>query len=232
MATAERPGRVASPPPLVEGQRLDQAEFHRRYEAMPPSTRAELIDGVVFMPSPVGPEHGRAHIPVSVWFSYYEENTPGVEALDNTSTALGLKSEPQPDLQLRILPECGGRTQADRRFIRGVPELVLEVTHTTRYTDLGPKLDDYERAGVPEYVVRTVEPDEVLWHVLQEGRLVAVSPDADGLYRSRVFPGLWLDPQALLARDTRRLREVLDQGGATPEHAAFVARLAAARGTP
>ncbi|HEX8201900.1 MAG TPA: hypothetical protein VF590_15595, partial [Isosphaeraceae bacterium] len=67
MATAEPPGRVASPPPLVEGQRLDQAEFHRRYEAMPPGTRAELIDGVVLMPSPLGHAHGRAHVPVIVW---------------------------------------------------------------------------------------------------------------------------------------------------------------------
>jgi Uma2 family endonuclease len=229
MSTAERPIRVA-PPPLIEGQRIDQAEFHRRYEAMPPGTRAELIDGVVFMPSPVGPEHGRAQVPALVWFSYYEENTPGVEVLDNTSTALGPRSEPQPDAQLRILPECGGRTRTDGRYVRGVPELVVEVSHTTRYHDLGPKLDDYERAGVLEYVVRALEPDEVLWHVWHEGRLVAVPPGADGLYRSRVFPGLWLDPAALLARDTRRLRAVLDQAFATPEHAEFAAKLAAARG--
>lgn len=231
MSTAEHPRRVRVPP-LVEGDRLDQVEFHRRYEAMPPGTRAELIDGVVFLPSPLGPEHGRAQVPALVWLSYYEENTPGVEVLDNTSTALGPKSEPQPDVQLRILTECGGRTWTDHRFVRGVPELVVEVSHTTRYTDLGPKLDDYERAGVLEYVVRALEPDEVRWHVLEEGRFVAVAPDEDGLYRSRQFPGLWLDPRALLARDTRRLRAVLDQGLATAEHAAFAARLAAARGTP
>jgi hypothetical protein len=229
MSTAERPTRIALPP-LVEGQRLDQAEFHRLYEAMPPGTRAELIDGVVFMPSPVGPEHGQAQVAALVWLSYYEENTPGVQVLDNTSVALGPRSEPQPDAQLRILPECGGRTQTDRRFVRGVPELLVEVSHTTRYHDLGPKLGDYERAGVLEYVVRALEPDEVLWHVWHEGRLVAVSPDADGLYRSRVFPGLWLDPVALLARDTRRLRAVLDQALAAPAHAEFAARLAAARG--
>jgi hypothetical protein len=228
MSTAERPVGV-SPPRLVEGQRLDQPEFHRRYEAMPPETRAELIGGVVFMPSPVGPEHGRAHVPALVWLSYYEENTPGVEALDNTSTALGPRSEPQPNAQLRILRECGGRTETDRRLVRGVPELLVEVSHATRYTDLGPKLDDYERAGVFEYIVRALEPDEVLWHVLHEGRLVPLPPDPDELYRSRAFPGLWLDPAALLVRDTRRLRAVLDQGLATPEHAAFVARLAAAR---
>src|ERR1700728_587978 len=98
---------------LVEGQRLSQAEFHALYEAMPPGTRAELINGVVFMPSPVGPPHGRAHVPTLVWLSYYQENTPGVEALDNTSAALGLKSEPQPDGLLRILSEYGGRTHAD-----------------------------------------------------------------------------------------------------------------------
>jgi Uma2 family endonuclease len=231
MSTAEHPVRVP-PRLLVEGDRLDQPEFHRRYEAMPPGTRAELIDGVVFMPSPVGPEHGRAHVPALVWLSYYEENTPGVEALDNTSVALGPRSEPQPDAQLRILPECGGRTQTDRRFVRGVPELLVEVSHTTRYTDLGPKLDDYERAGVREYVVRALAPDEVHWHVLEGGRLRALAPDADGLYRSRVFPGLWLDPGALLAHDTRGLRAALDRGLATPEHAAFVAQLAAARVAP
>ena len=231
MSVVDHPGTVGLPP-LVAGQRLDQVTFHERYEAMPPGTRAELIDGVVFMPSPLGPEHGRAHFPAVVWLSYYEENTPGVEGLDNTSTALGPKSEPQPDAQLRILPECRGRTVTDRRFVRGVPELIVEISHTTRYTDLGPKLDDYERAGVLEYVVRALEPDEVLWHVLEHGRLVLKPPDEDGLYRSRVFPGLWLDPGALLARDTRRLRDVLDLGMATPDHKTFVEQLAAARGIP
>jgi Uma2 family endonuclease len=124
-----------------------------------------LVNGVVFMPGPVGPEHGRAQVPALVWLSYYAENTPGVEVLDNTSTALGPRSEPQPDAQLRILAECGGRTKTDRRFVHGVPELLVEVAHATRYTDLGPKLDDYERAAVLEYVVRALEPDEVIWRV-------------------------------------------------------------------
>ena len=79
--------------------------------------------------------------------------------------------------------------------------------------------------GVQEYVVRALEPDEVLWFVLRKGRLVELSPGSDGILRSEIFPGLWLDPAALLAGNTRRLREVLDLGLATPEHAAFVARL-------
>jgi Uma2 family endonuclease len=164
-----------------------------------------------------------------VWLSYYVENTPGVEGMDNTSTALGLKSEPQPDALLRILAEYGGRTRADHRFVHGVPELLVEVAHTSRYTDLGPKFEDYERVGVLEYIVRAIEPDEVYWFILREGHFVDLLPGPDGIYRSEVFPGLWLDPDALLASDTRRLRAVLDLGCATPEHAAFVARLAAAR---
>jgi hypothetical protein len=231
MSTAKQPRRV-KPPPLIEGIELDQPEFHRRYVAMPPGTRAELIDGVVYMPSPVSFEHGDAHVPAIVWLDRYAEATPGVKVLDGATAILGRKSEPQPDALLCILPEHGGRTTIIKGFLHGAPELLVEVAKATRYIDLGPKRKDYERAGVQEYLVRALGPDEVIWHVLREGRLVAVPPGADGLYRSEVFPGLWLDPTALLAGDRRRLRAALDQGLASPEHAAFVARLAAARGTP
>jgi hypothetical protein len=227
MSTIKEPAPHAISALLVEGQRLDQVTFHERYEAMPAGTRAELINGVVHMPSPVGHQHARAQVPTLVWLSYYQENTPGVDVLDNASTVLSPKGEPQPDAQLRILPECGGRTQTDRRFIRGVPELIVEVSHATRYTDLGPKFDDYERAGVLEYIVRALEPDEVHWFVLRDGHLVDLSPGPDGIFRSKTFPGLWLDPHALITGDTRRLRVVLDQGMATTEHSAFVAKLAA-----
>jgi Uma2 family endonuclease len=229
MSTIERSAQTPTLAPLVEGQRLDQATFHERYEQMPAGTRAELINGVVYMPSPVGHEHGRATVPAIVWLSYYQENTPGVDVLDNASTVLDVIREPQPDAQLRILPEYGGRTRTDRRFVRGVPELIVEVSHTTRYTDLGPKFDDYERVGVLEYVVRALDPDDVLWFCLREGRLVELPPGPEGIFRSESFPGLWLDPRALIEGNTRRLREILDRGLATKEHSAFVARLAAAR---
>ena len=222
---------VIDPPrPLVEGERLDQRTFHARYLAMPPGTRAELIGGVVYMPSPVSQEHGEAHVPAIVWLSYYAENTWGVEILGNATAILGWKSEPQPDVMLRILTEFGGQTRVERGLIHGAPELVVEVAKATRYVDLGPKLADYERAGVREYVVRALDPDEVLWFKQESGSLVQVPPDGDGLYRSAFLPGLWLDPEALVRGDTRRLRGVLDQGLATPEHAAFVAELAGERG--
>lgn len=221
-----RPNSVTdSPAMLIEGQRLDQPTFHALYEAMPPGTRAELVGGVVYMPSPVGRAHGKAQVPVIVWLSYYAENTPGAEVLDNATTILGWKSELQPDGLLRVLPERGGRTSNERGFVRGAPELIIEVSKATRYVDLGPKLADYEQAGVLEYVVRALDPDEVFLFRQEQGTLIERPLDEDGLYRLTSFPGLWLDPQALIEGDTRRLRAVVDLGLATPEHAEFVARL-------
>jgi Uma2 family endonuclease len=214
---------------LVEGQHLDQPTFHALYEAMPPGTRAELIDGVVYMPSPVGLEHGEAQVPVIVWLDYFAEKTPGVRALDNATAILGWKSEPQPDGSLRIVPECGGRTWIEAGLLHGAPELVVEVAKATRYVDLGPKLRDYERAGVQEYIVRALDPDEIFWFGQEQGVLVRRALGDDGLYHSTAFPGLWLDPAALLKGDRPRLRAVVDLGCATTGHVEFVAKLASNR---
>jgi Uma2 family endonuclease len=230
MSTAV-PAPRATTPELVEGQHLDQEEFHRRYEAMPPGVKAELIDGVVTMPSPVGNDHGDAQGEAMAWLVYYATETPGVKLSGEITTILDSRSEPQPDAALRIRPEFGGQTVIDKGYIRGAPELVIEIAKATRSIDLGPKLAVYERAGVREYVVRAIEPDEVLCFRQAEGKLRRVAPDADGLYRSAVFPGLWLDPAALLTGDLKRLSQVVDQGVATPEHAAFVARLEGNRAT-
>jgi hypothetical protein len=220
---------MSEPLPLVEGQWLDQPTFHLRYEVMPPGTRAELINGVVFMPDPFGIEHGRAIVPVTVWLAYYAEQARVLDATRNATTILGPKNELQPDLSLLIPPEFGGQVRIETEWLLGPPELVAEVAESTRYIDLGPKFDEYERAGVREYVVRALDPDAMYWFVRRNGRFEELEPGPDGIYRSEVFPGLWLDPQALIRSDGRRLRAVIDLGCATPEHAAFVARLAAAR---
>jgi Uma2 family endonuclease len=224
--------RTETRAPLVAGQRMRQPEFHARYEAMPADIRAELIGGVVFMPSPASDRHGTAHHLSNIWIGLYRYRTPGLQSLNNATTILDDLGEPEPDVTLRIAPSHGGQSYNVGKCVGGAPELIVEVASSSRPIDLGPKLLDYERAGVLEYVVLALDPDEVFWHVRRGDRFERKSPDPDGLYRSECFPGLWLDPQALFADDGLRLMAVLDRGLATPEHAAFVAQLAARANNP
>ena len=215
-------------PFLKNGERLDQKTFHARYEAMPKHVRAELIGGVVYMPSPLSPRHGRMHMRVTSWLASYEDATPGVEAYDNTTAILGEESEPQPDAYLIISPEKGGQTHENEdEYLEGAPELIVEVALSSEPVDLHAKKDDYERAGVQEYVVIALQQNRVFWFVSRNSQFEELAPGEDGIYRSEVFPGLWLDPAALLRRDAAQIRAVLQQGLASPEHAAFVAQLAA-----
>jgi Uma2 family endonuclease len=214
-------------PPLEAGDKLDQKTFHERYEAMPPTTRAELIGGIVFMPSPLKPRHGRMHARVMGWLLDYEDATPGAETYDNTTAILDEEAEPQPDAYLIVSPEHGGQMHYNvDEYLVGAPELIVEVASSTESIDLHAKRDDYEQAGVQEYVVVALRQARVYWFVLRGGRFEDLQPGADGLLRSQVFPGLWLDPAAFLRRDTARMNQVLQQGLASPDHAVFVARLA------
>lgn len=228
MSTINRPGpRVL--PPLLAGQRLDQPTFHDRHAAMPEGTWAELVGGVVYMPSPLFDDHGSGDIQVAGWLFHYMRFTPGVRAVSNVSTILGEGCEVQPDLQLRIPDALGGQAHVEGGYVVGAPELVVEIAGSSRAYDLGPKKADYERAGVLEYLFVGIDPEEVRWFTLRDGRFEEMAPDADGVFRSWAFPGLWLDPRALYAKDLDGLIVTLDRGLATPEHAAFAARLAAAR---
>lgn len=225
MSTINRPDPKLVPP-LEAGQRLDRTTFHERYDAMPPTTRAELIGGLVHMPSPVRNDHGEVDEAVGYWLSHYRRFTPPLRAPRNVTTQLDADSEIQPDCLLRIPSELGGQSSIDEHgYITGPPELIVEVGRSSRRVDLGAKKDDYERTGVLEYVFVGIEPNEIRWFIRREGRFVDLHPGTDGVFRSEVFPGLWLDPSALFAEDLDRLVGVLDQGLATPEHQTFGQRL-------
>jgi Uma2 family endonuclease len=213
-------------PPLEPGDHLDQKTFHERYEAMPPGTRAELIGGTVFMPSPLKRPHSRAHGLLYTWVSGYEDATPGTESHLTATTILDDEAEPEPDVGLLIVAPNHGQTREEDGYIVGAPEFISEVASSSEAIDLHGKRDDYERTGVREYVVVALRQQRVYWFVRRDNRFVEMQPGADGILRSEVFPGLWLDPAALLRGDRRRVLEVLRQGLATAEHAAFVARLA------
>ncbi len=220
------PAAVAEPIPLEAGDHLDQPTFHARYEAMPPDTRAELIGGVVYMMSPMKNPHGKHTRNISFWLRSYELATPGVEGGDNLTTILGPDSEPQPDACLYILPEKGGQIRINEdEYTVGAPELVVEVASSTESYDLHSKKKDYEAAGVQEYIVVALRQRQVFWFVLRDGQYRPLEARDDGIYRSKVFPGLWLDPTSLLELDGARIRAVLQQGLESPEHAEFIRKL-------
>ena len=229
IAVARRAAKPkADVPPLMNGDHLDQKTFHERYEAMPPDVRAELIGGIVYMSSPQKPRHGRFHVRLTHWFAEYEDATPGVESYLNTTQILADDSEPQPDGCLLILPEYGGQTWIDDNgYLAGAPEWLGEISDSTESIDLNAKKRDYEAAGVREYMVVAVRTKQVFWFIRRRGKFKDLAPDADGILRSEVFPGLWLDPDALLRGDAKRLVAVLRKGLASPEHSAFVNKLAA-----
>ncbi len=214
-------------PPLEPGDRLTRAEFERRYEAMPGLKKAELIEGIVYMPSPVRiRRHGQPHFDLITWLGHYRSFSPGVIGADNATARLDLDNEPQPDALLMIEPTRGGqaRISADD-YVEDAPELVAEVAASSVSFDLHTKLAVYRRNGVREYLVWRVDDEQFDWFVARSGTFVPLAPDTDGVYRSEVFPGLWLDASALIQGEMPRLLSVLDRGIASPEHAKFVASL-------
>jgi Uma2 family endonuclease len=217
------------PQPLVHGQRLDQPTFHELYEQTSADVKAELIGGVVYVSSPVGSVHSEEHGRLVTLGGMYAFATPGVSMHDNGTVILGPDAEPQPDVMLRRTR--GGPTRLVRRrqtnYVAGPPEFVAEVSYSTEAIDLNQTRQDYDRHGVGEYLVHLVHTRAaILFGRDASGQLVEVTPDADGLLRSRVFPGLWIDPIALVAGDVARRKAALDAGLASAEHAAFLSSLA------
>jgi Uma2 family endonuclease len=220
--------KPAGPLPLYSGDRMTQKEFHRRYESRPDEGKFELIGGIVYMASPLKRKHGTYDPKLSLVLSVYEAATAGVEIATNMTAILGEHSEPQPDAILRILTEFGGQSKYNEDdYLVGPPELVAEIAHSSRAIDMNRKRLDYLESGVQEYVVLCVEEQELSWfHFPSRQKL---KPDRHGVWKSRVFPGLWLDGPALIARDSARLIGTAQRGLARPEHATFVQALEAAR---
>jgi Uma2 family endonuclease len=224
MATVEE--RV---PPLVPGARLTREEFLRRWEAMPQVKFAELIGGIVYMPSPLRRSHSFMDRRVNLWLGHYELLTPGCGG-GNNATWLMLDDAPQPDLDLCILPEYGGQSGMQGNYAKGAAEFLAEISISSADYDLHEKLDLYRAAGVREYLVVLPEAGEVRWHRLVGDTYQLLSPGPDGVLRSVVFPGLWLHAQALLEGNMPLVMQTLQEGLASPEHAQFVADLARRRG--
>jgi Uma2 family endonuclease len=228
--TSVRESTLAEPAglELQTGDRMTREEFHRLYSQTSETFKAELIGGIVYVASPLKRRHGTNQLPLGSLLFTYEAHTPGVESGDNTTVLLGDEGEPQPDLFLRILPECGGQSQtSEDDYVLGAPELVAEIAFSSRSIDLHRKREDYVRYGVCEYLVLCLREQRLRWFDLRNDR--ELEPNDDGICRIMVFPGLWIDGAAVVAKDHARMLAVLGQGLASPEHEQFVRHLAASR---
>ncbi len=239
VALQPTPAAKASPvepagQPLENGDRLTAREFLRRYEAMPRVKKAELIEGIVYMGSPVRiTQHAEPDNLVQTWLGTYAARTPGTKCASNATDRLDVDNVPQPDALLRLLPECGGRPHVDDEgYFVGPAELIVEVAASSASLDWHGKLLVYRRAGVLEYLVWRTMENKFDWLLLDDEDYRPNPPDAQGLMHSRTFPGLSLDVAALLALDAGRVLDTLEASLRTPAHEAFVGRLKAAGKLP
>jgi Uma2 family endonuclease len=189
--------------PLESGDRLTRDEFHRRYCLRPDITKAELIQGVVYVASPTRATHGQPHFDAVGWLYAYCSVTPGVRAVAEATVYLSEDDEVQPDVCLFFDPprhERGARL-TDDDYIEGTPDLVVEIAASSASYDLHDKLESYRKAGVPEHIVWQVYEQRIDWLSLREGRYVPLQPDEREVIHSEVFPGLRLPVAKMLAGD-------------------------------
>lgn len=215
-------------PPLENGDRLNRVEFERRYDAMPHLKKAELIEGIVYMPAALRfRSHGQPHSWVITWIGTYAAMTPGVSIGDAPTVRLDLDNEPQPDAVLLIDAAAGGQSRLSQDdYIEGAPELVVEIAASSVAIDLHAKKNAYRRNGVQEYIVWQVLEQKLDWFYLEKGDYLSLPIDADGILKSKTFPGLWLAVEDLLAGNLQRVLAVVQEGTRSPDHTEFVQKLA------
>lgn len=199
MSIARKPTRKCIP--LESGDRLTRAEFERRYSARPDIKKAELIEGVVYVASPVHfEEHAEPHGFMLHWLWTYRLRHPGVRVGDNGTVRLDRDNEAQPDAFM--FKEGGRAARTSDDYLEGAPELVVEIAASSAAHDMNAKMHVYRRSGVREYVVWQIYDERVDWFRLNaEGVFEPVMPGEGGIIDSEVFPGLRLDVPALLRGD-------------------------------
>jgi Uma2 family endonuclease len=230
MATIRKSGEKRRFVELRNGDHMNREEFHEAYSQMPEGFSAELLGGIVFVsePSPLRYSHGAWDLELGSLLKTYSRETPGTGAAANVTVQLGAQDEPQPDLILRIKEEFGGRSRVtEDNYVSGPPELVAEIAYSSRAKDLHLKKERYALGGVLEYVVLCVDPPQLHWFDLQNK--TELEPDAHGIFRSVVFPGLWIHAKGLLDQDDLLTADALQHGLKSEAHSNFVAKLGASK---
>jgi Uma2 family endonuclease len=196
-------------PHLESGDRMTAAEFMRRYEACPDLEHVELVEGVVYMPSPIRiPQHSEPQARMAHWLTrYWENHSAEVQVLTPGTIRLDPDNVVEPDLFVRRLQ--GTSTISEDGYLSGAPELVVEIAASSRSRDLHDKLNAYRRNGVREYIVWRTEDGAIDWFELVEGAYQRREPGAAGIIESVQFPGLRLDVPAILAGDLAKVAAAL-----------------------
>lgn len=214
-------------PPLENGDRLTRAEFERRYEAMPKKVKAELIEGVVYMASPVRiTHHAKPHSRIMLWLGTYIVETKAVDFGDNATVRLDFDNEPQPDAVLYVKEEFGGNSYiSSDDYLEGSPELVVEIASSTASFDTTEKKNTYRRNGVKEYIIWRVDDEEIDWFAWEEGEYITLEKDKNGVIESRFFGGLRLNVEAILKDDLAKVLSDLQKGLKSKKHKDFIKSL-------
>lgn len=202
-------------PSLENGDRLTRHEFERRYTAMPyqkkGSNKAELIEGIVYMASPLRFEsHAKPHGNIIGWLWNYQIATERVTLGIEPTVRIDLDNEFQPDAVMFIPGRGASITEDD--YIAGAPELVVEIAASTVSIDLHDKKAAYRRNGVQEYIVWRTLDRKIDWFSLQDGEYIQLELDGNGIIKSQVFPGLWLAVEAMLSGAMADVLSVLQAG--------------------
>jgi Uma2 family endonuclease len=186
---------------LEAGDHLTRTEFHRRYCGRPDIARAELVEGVVYVPSPVRADlHAEPHGAIVGWLYAYTAMHATVRLLVDATVFLDAENEIQPDACLWY-DAPGGPRMTPQHYLEGAPQFVVEIAASSASYDLHEKKEAYRRNGVREYVVWRVLDRAVDWFELREGVYVRREPDPDGIIESVQFGGLRLRVESLLAGD-------------------------------
>ena len=192
----------SSVPDLEQGDCLTASEFLRRYEVASNLKKAQLIEGIVHMPSPVRFDaHAKPDGLIQGWLFSYALSRPELEAVPNATLLLDSENAVQPDAMLCSAPREGGRVFLNEAgYLCGAPELVCEIAASSATVDLHSKFKAYRRNGIGEYLVWLTQEETVRWFRLVEDDFVEMEA-VDGRMESVIFPGLVLDLAALFAFD-------------------------------
>ncbi len=228
MVTSPSQTQPLQTPPLESGDRLSRPEFERRYTADPHIKKAELIEGVVYVASPLRfNPHAEPHGRLATWLGTYAAMTAPVTFGIEPTLRLDLDNEPQPDAVLRLDAAVGGQSRiTDDGYLEGIPELVAEIAASSAAIDLGDKKTAYRRNAIPEYIIWNVYDNQVDWLHLVDGVYTPLPIDADSIIRSQVFPGLWLAANDLLTSNMAQVLTTLQSGLQSVDYQNWVSQLA------